>query len=370
MSRQQRKKLEAGLYLYKQKESEYWWIDATLKGERARVSTKELREDIAEHIAISKYSEAKAAGTLSVSFQSGRKTLEQAVNKALKRLESKKTASKDELIRMTTEIGQKIRDKHVAKVTNSFIENDIKKYKSKTRITMRRQCWKMIIEAAKDLKILNPANEPRLPETKDFEREKGYYAPISLNDRIIIRANFKNFIEAGIKDITKENREVLRDYLKFIETTGVRAGQEAVNLRFCDIKEEQSAEINKGKIHSKNPSDFRTIHLRRRAVQILKRIAKKKGIKWHKRERYQEYVFSRSDNKVPKFEDAWKQLLKFCGIKNKEYRVYSFRKNYITRQAIKGAQIHAVAKQCGTSIEMIEQYYDKSNTNDIAHLLK
>ena len=50
-------------------------------------------------------------------------------------------------------------------------------------------------------------------------------------------------------------------------------------------------------------------------------------------------------------------VLKECSFKNR-YTIYSLRSTHISNQLLKGVQVNKVAKNVGTSMEMIQQTYD------------
>jgi integrase len=71
---------------------------------------------------------------------------------------------------------------------------------------------------------------------------------------------------------------------------------------------------------------------------------------------------------VPEFAKPFDQYMKYLAIKDKEHTLYSFRHAYITRALLRedGIPKGVIAKQCGTSEEMIEKYYDYVITTDYA----
>lgn len=65
---------------------------------------------------------------------------------------------------------------------------------------------------------------------------------------------------------------------------------------------------------------------------------------------------------VKEFDNGFRKLLDRCGIKHKNQKVlYSFRHSYISKLMENGTPVTTIAKQCGTSCKMIEQYYDQSS---------
>ncbi|TOP17888.1 hypothetical protein CGH21_24175, partial [Vibrio parahaemolyticus] len=74
------------------------------------------------------------------------------------------------------------------------------------------------------------------------------------------------------------------------------------------------------------------------------------------------YAFRPSDNnKKPDFSKIFEQFVEHSKI-DSIYTLYSFRHTYITNKLFNKTDIYLLAKHCGTSVAMIEQYYDKLET--------
>lgn len=364
----ERIKIKDGLFIYKQENSKFWWCDLNLKNGtgRARFSTKQTDADEAEAEALIWYENAKIKGSAELAIFGHKKTITEAVLRAIEENDRKKTKTKNANKVMLLDILDKFKNTKAKNINVDVIREDIMTKNSNTRRTMRKSCWTKIMQAASDLKIYDNNSLPRIPEIEKNDEEKPH---VSESDLILIAAKINLFIESSKSVVSKENRKILKDYLKFIYLTGARAGEEVLKTKFSDINENY-IKIKNGKVHSKNKEGYREAYLNKRTLMLLKRRAEKLNIKFNKKHRHEEFIFQREDGTVPKLDVIFPQLLEFCKIEKGKYRAYSFRKNYITKQLEKGANINVVAIQCGTSIEMINKYYNKSNIRDLSHQLK
>lgn len=359
-------KIEKGLSIYKQKESPYWWIYANLNGDFARISSEEINKSDAINVARYKFKRAKQAGSIRPEFENGRKTIEEAINKADLHFEDKRKGKRNDYKLMLEDIMKKFRHKKAAMITYDDILEDMKTRKSETRVTMRRTCWNEIINRAIDLRLISPTYAPRIPtvaivlssmNNENDDDDDDSYEIISDEDLLILSGNMIKFMRQVRRRDAVENREILRDYLKFIYYTGVRAGEEATMIKFKDVKENK-IDITGGKIH-KPYKNKRTIDVNNRVMKIVERRAKHLDINFNKRKRSEVLVFECKDGSMTEFSTIFNQLLDFTKIERRRYRPYSLRKNFITRMLEKGASAGFIAAHCGTSIAMIDKHYQK-----------
>jgi integrase len=155
--------------------------------------------------------------------------------------------------------------------------------------------------------------------------------------------------------------ELLYHYIDFVVATGMRPGTEIENVRWRDIKfklsngvPEITVTVTKGKTTLYTGS--REVVVRSDFVANLEDLAARfpgrKG---------DDLVFRLSDGSKPKslsrkFSDILKKL-ELNDDKLSERTLYSLRHSYITWNLKTKAVIAALAKQCSTSIEMIDRTY-------------
>ena len=165
---------------------------------------------------------------------------------------------------------------------------------------------------------------------------------------------------AGQKPKTRKLRQLLKHYFEFLLGTGIRHGTESENIRASDFRAHEkkgnifgSVLIRKGKT---------TLHTGDRPVVL------KQDVKAHYNAMRVlsggDYLLSipKNDNRhitervtAERLGDVFKQLCKFENITDKT--LYSARHTYITNLLLDGVEPAKVARQCGTSIEMLDRHY-------------
>jgi len=164
------------------------------------------------------------------------------------------------------------------------------------------------------------------------------------------------------KDKTRQIREMLLDYMEFAVHTGIRPGTEMEGLTWGDIKMQSDGKnivffvtVTKGKTTKftgtreivcrdeifSTISDLRDRFPNRRPTDILFRLA--------------------DGTTTKELGKTFDKALSNTELKQSAHGVrtlYSLRHSYITWQLITGnVSMEVLAKQCGTSIQMLEQHY-------------
>ncbi len=177
----------------------------------------------------------------------------------------------------------------------------------------------------------------------------------------------------GHRRATRELRELLLGYVGFLANTGIRAGTEAYNLKWKNIqlikgdRPERYIAVNVDGKRGKREliaRDF-TIGYLTKLAEANPRISlvRMDDILDAK---IDEYVFvDRSGNRVTTeaLSGSFNQLLSKEGLKEgadgKARTLYSLRHTYATKALAEGRDIHKLAVQMGTSVEMLEKFYSK-----------
>jgi hypothetical protein len=83
------------------------------------------------------------------------------------------------------------------------------------------------------------------------------------------------------------------------------------------------------------------------------------------------YIFCDQDgNTIKDFREGFNSVIREAGVETdrdgNKYTIYSLRHFYITMRLRfgKGLRIHSLAKNCGTSVAMIEQFYSDAISTD------
>jgi integrase len=173
------------------------------------------------------------------------------------------------------------------------------------------------------------------------------------------------------------HRHMIRAYILFMANTGLRVG-EARHLRFSDISQVTNkkgqtvcvirVDEDKSKVKKSNTS-YGNVVGRITALSAIER--------WKKyKESVDEdvsgdaYIFSNQYGEVIRdFREGFKAVLEEANVdkdaKGNNLVIYSLRHTYITFRIKYGkVNVHNLAKNCRTSISMIQAYYDDSLTED------
>ena len=195
----------------------------------------------------------------------------------------------------------------------------------------------------------------------------------SLDEYRAIYKGLRKWSGSGHRNETKELREVLREYVLFLANTGARHGTEAVNIKWSNIRfftghdNERYLEIAvDGKVGKRTlvPRD-NTIRYLERLIELNSAISGMtlEGVLSAKVETP---VFrTRSGNEVTTdaLRGSFRQFLMHLNMlrdTNGDTRsLYCLRHTYATFALANGTDIHALARQMGTSVKMLEDFYSK-----------
>jgi integrase len=167
-------------------------------------------------------------------------------------------------------------------------------------------------------------------------------------------------------------RELLRDYVLILANTGIRHGTEAMNLKWRDIEnwknEKQHSYL---RVSVSGKTGRRSLIARDGTAEYFDRIKSrfdelnKYNFQKLLERKLDVAVFRLADGTVTNnlnqtFESFMKDSGLMYGVGSDSKRtLYSLRHTYATLQLMEGRGIHELAKQMGTSVQMIEQHYSK-----------
>jgi integrase len=151
-------------------------------------------------------------------------------------------------------------------------------------------------------------------------------------------------------------RQLLHEYILICANTGIRPGEEVRSLRWTDVEYREKfvkLRVWKGK------RGFRPVIGRKVCERYLERLRKLTG--------HHEHLFCMPDGQPIQGEsEMFANLCVEAGIP--KYQLYSLRHLYISTNVIKGVPYHIIAKNCGTSVEMLSRYYDHSEVEAFAEV--
>jgi integrase len=164
---------------------------------------------------------------------------------------------------------------------------------------------------------------------------------------------------------TRRSRELLRDYVLVLANSGMRIG-EANNLRVRDVipfRDDKGRNnfrfIVRGKTGERDVIPRSAV-----ASRIDKFLAKRSG------EDPNNFLFAMPDSsKVVTLIDQFNAALKQAGTQQngfgEKYALYSLRHFYAVMALRNGIGVFEVARNMGTSVQMIQQYYGKQATSAV-----
>lgn len=192
----------------------------------------------------------------------------------------------------------------------------------------------------------------------------------SLEDYRSMIRKLPAWIEQGKGGKSRDMRYLLRDYVLILANTGMRHGTEAQNLRWRHVTvfTENGLEYVELYLHGKTkPHDAIG---RSGTIKYLKRIHSRthaiKGMDFYDvlKQKLDLPVFCLPDGTVTEhLRQTFKAFLKDAGLltcpkTGQDRTLYSLRHTYATFALVNdGMDIHALARQMGTSVPMIERHY-------------
>lgn len=181
---------------------------------------------------------------------------------------------------------------------------------------------------------------------------------------------FPTWITEGRKGKSRDMRHLLRDYVLILANTGIRHGTEAENLRWkhIDLFEEGGRKYLEMRVSGKTGG--RDLICRANTINFLKRIQSRSpdisdmSFEDLIKKKVDEPVFRLPDGTVSKnLRQTFKALMEDTGLltcprTGKDRTLYSLRHTYATFALLNdGMDVHTLAIQMGTSIQMIERHY-------------
>ncbi len=192
--------------------------------------------------------------------------------------------------------------------------------------------------------------------------------------KVIIR-QLKIWQNIGQKTITRNMRELLRDYVLILANTGMRYGTESQNVKWKHISWLNHKDGSRYLIIAVDGKTGRRELIARHNVLVyLKRIQSRfadlNTMTFDEllEAKLDVYVFRlRNGLQTNNLNQSFEQFLKYVGLLKDKFgdnrTLYSLRHTYATMTLMRGqVGIHDLARQMGTSVVMIERHYSHLNS--------
>ncbi|GGM78301.1 site-specific integrase [Shewanella xiamenensis] len=389
MSKQlERHDISDELYVYKQDNSERWYARIKVAGKWIAKATKQKEKEKAIAMALRLQMEfgiLQERG-LFVSSKRFRDVAEKAIsamkviikidtekkNKTDKDKDKDKDKQNPKKHKLTTYI-QVLRKYHIPFFDRTYITSidsdklrEFDKWRiehfgrepAKSTLLNHNAAMQLVFKEAVDQKWMLAAQVPSLSTKGAESQRRAHFTPEEYEKAFDAVVALE---ENSRKEKTRQIRELLIDYMEFAVYTGIRAGTEMDNLTWGDIRFQTNGTavhlfitVTKGK--TIKHTGTREIVCREEVLSSLQSL----------RERFPnrkptDKLFRLADgNTTNELTKTFEKALKNAGLKNSPHgdrSLYSLRHSYITWQLLAGVNMEVLAKQCGTSVAMIEKHY-------------
>lgn len=242
----------------------------------------------------------------------------------------------------------------------SVLPRNARLFPSDKEIQFNIMVGKAIIRWASQKGWRDPRDVPRFAFTASILRVRPGF---DFSDYTKLLNALKDRIQRSSAPKFKRSRELLFYYVVVLANSGIRTG-EANNLKIRDV-EPFTDDLGKKNfhLHVKGKVAYRPAVFRAEAAPILEEwLAKRSGASPNER------LFVMPDGSPIKFlGDQFKAALKEANILEdrfgQPYTLYSLRHFYALQAVKHGIDVYRIAKNMGTSVQMIEKYYAKSATS-------
>lgn len=366
----ERHDITAGLYIFLQDNSKYWYVRFSLLGKWYCKSTKEVNKDRAAamaHRILIEHEVRAETNTLTTS-----KRFKDVAQKAIEAMQSDLKRKVGKVI-YEHYIGA-LKLYHIPFFDRTFITSinsdklrefdewraeKMKRRPARSTLLTHNAAMQMVFKEAVDSKWMLAAQVPSLTTEGTNTVRRAAFTPAEYEK---VQNHLFKLEENSRKLVTKHIRELTQDYAEFVINTGMRPGTELDNLTWGDLHIERHDDkatffisVRKGKttLHTGTREVVCKLALQQTIWRLTQRFPKRKAT---------DKIFllpnGAETNEIGRtFNNALKELGLDESPQGKR-TLYSLRHSFITWELIaQKVTIDVLARQCGTSIEMIERHY-------------
>lgn len=249
---------------------------------------------------------------------------------------------------------------------------------NRSTVSTHNAALNRVFKTAVNKNFMLPIQVPELRNKGVKPKSRPYFSD---TDYKRVSSNLRHWINKGHQKKTREIRTLLRDYVLILVNTGIRTGEEALNLRWKNITMDYIDSLSRNsskktkylQLSVSGKTGTRTIVPRnafenvitplRRIQSSFPDLANLSDKELFKRN---EYVFRMPDGKRIKHERLARNFHLFLkhydlltDAEGQQRSLYSLRHTYATVQIREGIDMATLAVQMGTSIAMLERHYSK-----------
>jgi integrase len=239
--------------------------------------------------------------------------------------------------------------------------------------------WNKVIATAVERGYLSErVPVPKLSTKGEKGKTRPAFSEVEIDTLLAFMDTWQN---KGFREVDREIRTLLRDYIEMLLLTGMRHGTEAMGICWRHIEWHTDKGVRYLRIWVDGKTGGRWLIAKHRAVYVLKRLhARQEDIKdiafdelFSKRVPLLLFRYS-NGYQPPSMNGTFKRLMRDAGLlKNTEGQnrtLYSLRHTYATLELLNNkTDIHTLSKQMGNSAAMIEKHYSKLTATMAADML-
>jgi integrase len=256
---------------------------------------------------------------------------------------------------------------------------------NRSTLNTHNAALRRVFKTAIDRGYMLPLQVPQLVNRGRAPRARPYFDPA---DYRRVSRNLREFAGTGHKTAARQLRDLLWDYALILANTGMRTGEEALNLKWNQIKRTKEVDLKTVDRETIDILKFSVTGKKRPRTLICRdvdgsvttplnriqsRFPELANLKDKDLFKVNDYVFRTVDGTRPRHERLVKAfkvfLTKYGLLKDKEDQIrtlYSLRHTYATTQLRNGVTWDDLAIQMGTSRAMLERHYSKFKVEDRA----
>jgi integrase len=241
---------------------------------------------------------------------------------------------------------------------NEWREQKLGRKPAKSTLMNHNAAMQLVFREAIQRKWMLPVQVPSLSTKGVGPQRRSHLSPEEYErvfDAVI------HLEENSVREKTRQIRELLLDYMEFAVYTGIRPGTEMEGLTWNDIHIDTNAHniifyitVRKGK--TIKHTGTREVVCRDEIFSSIQTLRER----FPNRKPTDKLFCLLDGNQTKALTKTFDRALIKANLKESPHglrTLYSLRHTYITWQLLAGVSMEVLAKQCGTSIAMIEQHY-------------